>query len=379
VPAKKTAPVAAELSWSDVHAFRLERHHLVTRAPKSQMDRVVGDIGGAQAQVMSFAELQIAVRVECTPDDIRDALWKRKTLVKTWLMRGTLHLARSSDLPIYAGALSAYTLRNVNAWLKYLKLTGPQMNNLFDRIGGTLDGTPITREELIAVVGRGQTPHVRQILKSGWGGLLKPAARKGWLCFGPNRGQSVTFVRPEKWLNKWHELEPEAANAELARRYLRAYGPATRKDYSRWMGMFPGADRAAWAAIDAELLNVSVEGQVAQLLASDLESRRSSAGRESVQLLPGFDPYLMGHATRDHLFDPVHRWKVSRVAGWISPVVLVGGRVVGVWTHAVNKGKLTIEITPFAPLKRRVMKEAGARVEIIATALGARLDRVTVD
>lgn len=375
--ARKAAPVAAELSWSDVHAFRVERHHLTRRAPRSQLAQVVGDIGGAQAQVMSFAELQIAVRVDCTPADIREALWKRKTLVKTWLMRGTLHLARSEDLPIYAGVFGAYTLRNVNAWLKYLKLTEPQMNNLFQRIGDALDGTPVTREELIAMVGRGQTAHVRQILKSGWGGLLKPAARKGWLCFGPNRGQSVTFVRPQNWLSDWRDLEPQLAKAELARRYLRAYGPATRKDFSRWMGMFPGADRAAWAAIDKELINVSVEGQTAQMLGADLKSMRSSAGQDTVQLLPGFDPYLMGHATRDHLFDPVHRSKVSRVAGWISPVLLVNGRVLGVWTHAVNKSKLEVDITPFASLKPRVIKEAGARAETIAAALGVTLGRVT--
>ena len=374
---KRPVSVAAEFSWSDVNAFRLQRHHLVARAPKSQLAQVVGEIGGVQAQVMSYAELQIAVRVDCTPADIRKALWEHKTLVKTWLMRGTLHLARSTDLPIYTGALGAYTLRNVNAWLKYLKLNEPQMNNLFQRIGDALDGTPVTRAELIAVVGRGQSAHVRQILKSGWGGLLKPAARKGTLCFGPNRGQSVTFVRPQAWLSDWHDLEPEVANAELARRYLRAYGPATRKDYSRWMGMFPGADRAAWAAIDKELINVSIEGQAAQMLAADLKSMRSSAGQESVQLLPGFDPYLMGHSNRDHLFDAVHRWKVSRVAGWISPVVLVDGRVLGVWTHAITRGKLKVEVTPFAPLKPRVIKEAGARAETIAAALGVTLDRVS--
>ena len=374
---KRPVSVAAELSWSDVHAFRLARHHLVKRAPKSQLAQVVGDIGGVQAQVMSFAELQIVVRVDCTPADIREALWKRKTLVKTWLMRGTLHLARSTDLPVYTGVLGAYTLRNVKAWLKYLQLTEPEMNNLFQRIGGALDGTPVTREQLITVVGRGQTAHVRQILKSGWGGLLKPAARRGWLCFGPNRGQSVTFVRPQSWLSDWHELEPEVANAELARRYLRAYGPATRKDYSRWMGMFPGADRAAWAAIDKELIDVSVEGQPAQMLAADLKSMSSNAGQESVQLLPGFDPYLMGHSNRDHLFDAVHRWKVSRVAGWISPVVLVDGRVLGVWTHAITRGTLKVEVTPFAPLKPRVIKETEARAETIASALGVTLDRVS--
>jgi len=379
VPAPKQAPVAAKLSWSDIHAFRLERHHLITRAPKSRLAQVVGDIGGAQAQVMSFAELQIAVRVDCTPEDVREALWKQKTLVKTWLMRGTLHLARSTDLPIYTGVLGAYTLRNVNAWLKYLKLTEPQMNKLFERIGGALDGTPVTREELITVVGRGQTAHVRQILKSGWGGLLKPAARTGSLCFGPNRGHSVTFVRPRNWLNEWRELEPEAAHAELARRYLRAYGPATRKDFSRWMGMFPGADRAAWTAIEKELVTVSVEGQPAQMLAADLESMGSQARQESVQLLPGFDPYLMGHTTRDHLFDPVHRSKVSRVAGWISPVLLVDGRVLGVWSHAVTRGKVRVDITPFAPLKPRIVKQAGTKADTIAAALGVTLDRVTFD
>ena len=379
MPAPKQAPVAAKLSWSDIHAFRLERHHLITRAPKSRLAQVVGDIGGAQAQVMSFAELQIAVRVDCTPEDVREALWKQKTLVKTWLMRGTLHLARSTDLPIYTGVLGAYTLRNVNAWLKYLKLTEPQMNKLFERIGGALDGTPVTREELITVVGRGQTAHVRQILKSGWGGLLKPAARTGSLCFGPNRGQSVTFVRPRSWLNEWRELEPEAAHAELARRYLRAYGPATRKDFSRWMGMFPGADRAAWTAIEKELVTVSVEGQPAQMLAADLESMGSQARQESVQLLPGFDPYLMGHTTRDHLFDPVHRSKVSRVAGWISPVLLVDGRVLGVWSHAVTRGKVRVDITPFAPLKPRIVKQAGTKADTIAAALGVTLDRVTFD
>ena len=74
---------AAELSWADVNAMRLARHHLAERAPKSKLADVVGDIGAVQAQVMSAAELQVAVRVDCTVQDVRDALWKRKTLVKT--------------------------------------------------------------------------------------------------------------------------------------------------------------------------------------------------------------------------------------------------------------------------------------------------------
>ena len=338
---------------------------------------MVGDISGAQAQVMSYAEMQIAVRVDCGVDDVRAALWKRRSLVKTWLWRGTLHLARASDLPVYTGALGSYTLRNLNTWLKYLKLTEPELNDLFERIGGALDGTPKTREELIAIAGRGQTEHVRQVLRSGWGGILKPAARQGSLCFGPNRGQSVTFVRPRKWLAEWREVEPQAAIAELARRYLRAYGPADKNDFARWCGMWTGLGKTAWSAIEDELVDVTVEGRRLQMLESDL--KRIPASASSVQLLPGFDPYLMGHASRDHLFDKEHRWKVSRVSGWISPVVLVGGRVEGVWTHAVNKGRMSVDITPFAPLKPRVVNEAKGRAETLAQALGAKLAGVRID
>ena len=374
------APVAAELSWGDVHAFRLRRHHLIDRAPKSQLDRVVGAICGVQAQVMSFAELQIAVRVDCSVEDVRNALWKRKTLVKTWLMRGTLHLARSADLPVYTAAMGSYTLRNMATWLKYLKVSEPELLHLFDLIGQSLNGTPLTREELIAIVGKGQSEHINRAMRSGWGSVLKPAARRGWLCFGPNRGQSVTFVRPESWLGSWRELDQADGLAEVARRYLRAFGPATKQDFARWWGMWPGVGPGAWAALKDELVDVSVEGQVAQMLKSDLKeiAKVTASQQHNTQLLPGFDPYLMGHASRDHLFDKTHRWKVSRISGWISPVILVDGRVLGVWSHTIAKQRMKVELTPFAPLKPRVVKQAGERAAAIAAALGATLDRVAV-
>src|SRR2546423_8708109 len=371
----KEPPAAIELSWADVHSFRLARHHLLERAPKARLTKVAGDIGGAQAQVMSAAELQIAVRVDCTVEDVREALWKKKALVKTWLMRGTLHLIPSNDLPIYTGAMGAHGLRNLNAWLKFLEVTEPQLNRLFDSIGGALDGSPMTRAELIAAVGKGQPAQVQRILRSGWGGVLKPAARRGQLCFGPKRGTSVTFVRPQAWLGRWREIEPDTAVAETARRYLRAYGPATMHDFARWFGAWSGVGKAAWRALDGELATGSVEGVPAQMLREDIK-QLSKPRTSTVQLLPNFDPYLMGHATRDHLFDKEHRWKVSRVAGWISPVILVDGRVLGVWSHTVTKQRMRLELKPFAVLPPRVIKEACARAESIAQALGATVEKV---
>jgi hypothetical protein len=375
---KTQPPAAAEFSWADVNTMRLARHHLAERAPKSKLAEVVADIGAVQAQVMSAAELQVAVRVDCTVQDVRDALWKRRTLVKTWLMRGTLHLTRAADLPLYTAAMSRRWIKPSQAWLKYFQVSEAEVWDLADVIGKALDGTPRTREELIAIVAKGKSERVREALKSGWGGMLKPAARNGRLCFGPNRGQSVTFVSPRSWLDSWRDHEAEQALVEVARRYVRAYGPANKQDFSFWWGHWTGVGSAGWAGLQEELVPVTVEGWRTHMLAADLKRLPSRQPGVSVQLLPNFDPFLMGHAKRDHLFDAVHRSKVSRTAGWISPVVLVDGRVVAVWSYALNKQRLRVEIKPFEALKPKVVREAGMRAEAIASALGAELERVSV-
>jgi len=370
--AKAKDPVAAELSWAQVHAFRVERHHLTARAPKKDLARVVGDIGGVQAQLMSAAELQIAVRVNCTVSDVRKALWADRTLVKTWLMRGTLHLARSADLPVYTAAMSTRWVSQMRpSWLKYIQVTEPEFWKIVDEVGNALDGKPLTREELIAVVSEGKSERVRELLGSGWGGMLKPAARSGLLCFGPNRGQSVTFVRPREWLKSWADVDPDAGLAEMARRYLRAYGPATKSDFARWWGAWPGVGSAAWSALARELTPVSVEGVRLDLLTADLDAMQRANVESSIRLLPAFDPYILGHASRDHLFERVFAPRVSRTAGWISAVVLVNGTVVGTWTHTVAAKNLRINVEPFRRLSSAVKTGIRLRADELAESLGA--------
>ena len=339
---------------------------------------MVGDIGGVQAQVMSAAELQAGVRVECRVEDVRDALWKRKTLVKTWLMRGTLHLVPSNDLPLFTAALSAYGMRNTNAWLKWMQITERELTDVIDAIGGALDGQALTREELIAKVGKGRSERVQAALKSGWGGVLKPVARQGLLCFGPSRGQTVTFVRPQKWLGTWREIDPDAALTELARRYLRAYGPATKNDFARWWGTWPGVGNRAWSGLAGDVSLVSVNGQGAHMLASDVERITKQPSSGSVQLLPPFDPYVMGHSSRDHLVEAANESKVSRVAGWISAVVLVDGRVAATWTHETARETLRITVAPLEHLSSKTAAQVRARAESLAETLGLSRAVVTI-
>jgi winged helix DNA-binding protein len=339
---------------------------------------VVGDIGGVQAQVMSAAELQVGVRVDCTVKDVRAALWKDKKLVKTWLMRGTLHLVPSEDLPVYTAAMRTRWIRASNAWLRVVDLTATELNELVDSIGEALDDSPRTRDDLIAIVGKGQSERVQLLLKSGWGGILKPVARSGLLCFGPNRGQSVTFVRPQRWIAAWRDIDPDEALVEVARRYLRAYGPATKDDFARWWGAWPGVGKAAWSGLTEDLVPVSIEGRRAEMLADDLPRLSRMAAGPFLQLLPAFDPYLLGHNTRGHLVDAAYLARVSRTAGWISAVVLIEGRVAATWSHVVAKDTLRIAVDPFRRLPPKARPAIRLRAEELAATLGLASVEVTV-
>jgi hypothetical protein len=375
---KPETSIVAELTWPQVHAFRMARHHLLMRAPKRDLAKVVGDIAGAQAQVMSAAELQVCVRVSSSTDDVRRALWKERTLVKTWLMRGTLHLVPAMDLPIYTAAMRTRWIKTRNAWLKFMGMTELELMRFIETIGVVLDGDPRTREEILELAAKGRPERVRAALRSGWGGLLKPVARQGLLCFGPNRGQNVTFVRPEQWLGRWRDVDPDAALVEVARRYLRAYGPATKSDFARWWGSWTGVANAAWSGLSGELAAVSVEGRHADALAADLSQLAEAQVSDAVQLLPSFDPYLMGHSGRSHLFDAVHSPKVSRTAGWISAVVLVDGRVMGTWTHSASGGRLRVAVAPFARLPARVVARLREKASCLAEALGMGKSEVEI-
>ena len=111
-----TPPPAARVRWDQVMAWRAARHHLDERVPAKAMLEVADRIAGLHAQVLSSAELTLAARVEdLEPDAIRRALWEERSLVKTWAMRGTLHLLPSAEFPLWQAARSTTRLWETGA------------------------------------------------------------------------------------------------------------------------------------------------------------------------------------------------------------------------------------------------------------------------
>src|ERR1700754_4166896 len=161
------------LTWESVLAWRMARQHLTHRS--SDALGVVSDICGLHAQVLSSAQLTLWARVD-DPPDVNDLLWRDQSLVKTWAQRGTLHLHRTDELPLWVGAQAALKPRyEVKSWLKHYKLSAVDVTAIVEGVPAALRDGPKSREELAATVHAG--------LGRGYGDLLKPVAFRGELIY----------------------------------------------------------------------------------------------------------------------------------------------------------------------------------------------------
>ncbi|MBI3965538.1 MAG: AlkZ family DNA glycosylase [Chloroflexi bacterium] len=364
---------AAEISltWEQALAWRLGRHFLDEPTEEGAV-AIARRLSGVHAQVMSSAELAIGIRTQGTsPADVQSAIGRERSLVKTWTVRGTLHLVAAEDLPMWVAALRGRTNYLSPAWLRYHGVTADEMQAIIEAIPQALDGRALTREALAREVARlsGQL-QIEQCAKESWGMTLKPAAYQGLLCFGPNEGRNVTFVQPRQWVGDWREWSSAAAIAEILRRFLDAYGPANREDFGRWFGLEPRPTRELFERHAAELVPVDVEGYRAWLTRDGAQQLTTAAVADLVRLVPGFDPYVVAslrHA--EHLMPGPFKHLISRQAGWISPVLLVNGRFAGTWRHEQKGGRLCVRVEPFGP----VSQEVAAAAEQQAQAIGARV------
>jgi len=355
----------------------MQRQHLVSRRPRGELLEVVGAVGGLQAQMASSAELAAWARVDgLRPDELDEELWEHRSLVKTWAMRGTLHLLPAREYGLWQTALDTYDHYLKGAWLRGFNITAEERDLLLDTVREVLGGEGMTRDELTeAVAVASGLPALGEKLSDSWGAYLKPASFRGSLCFGPNRGRNVTFVSPAAWIGAAPGPAPEEALAEVTRRYLGAYGPATAAEYSRWWGPRRPAQATRYLrALDEEAVEVNVAGEPHWALATQVAEIAGTAPSGTVRLLPAFDPYVIGSA-RDvpAILAPEYKARVHRPQGWISPVLLVDGRIEGVWSHERARGQLSVTVEPFGEVVGAVREGAEAEAEHLAAFFGDEL------
>ena len=299
-----------------------------------------------QAQDARGARLAVRARTAgLGASDVDRALTEDRSLVISWLNRGTLHLVRAEDYP-WLQALTTPQLATGNR--RRLEQEGVSAAAAERGVAvierALADEGPLTRYELRDRLDAAGVPTAGQALVH----ILMLASLRGLIVRGPMKGAAQAFVLVRDWLGEPTPVDRDAALAELARRHLAGHGPASDRDLAAWAGMTLRDARAGLAAIAGEL-TVRDDGL------ADLAGREPAAELPPPRLLGPFDPVLHGWASREWVVGD--HAQVVTTNGIFRPIALVGGRAVATWGLADG----TVRIEPFGRLDQGRRDGAGRR------------------
>ncbi len=363
------------LSPDQIRFLRLRAQRLVPAGTKASVGvaQLLRDVCGVQAQEPSAAVLAVWARSGgLVASQVEHAQVGERSVVRTWCMRGTLHLLAAEDLSWLLPLLGPVFVRKSRRRYAELGLTEEIFAEATRAIQRTLGNAgPLTRAELARQLAEEGVPTEGQAAYH----LLRHAGLEGLVCFGPDRAGEPTYVLLEDWVEVCGGMEVDAARAELARRYLAAYGPASPEDFASWSGLSVSEARAGFETVLDELMEVDMDGSTAWNPKSRAvwldEPRR---GEVVVRLLPGFDPYLLGYRNRDLTVPGRYAKRIHPGGGVLRPTLLVDGQAAGTWKQKRRGVGLVVTVEPFESLGRKVIhaledevRDLGRFLEVNAT------------
>jgi DNA glycosylase AlkZ-like len=318
--------------------------------PLASPEQVAERLLAVQGQDPRGARLAVRARTTgVSAADVDRALTEDRSLLITWLNRGTLHLVRSEDYPWLQTLTTPPLLTSSARRLRQEGVSPAAAERAVATIEKALaDEGPLTRVQLRERLEVAGVRTEGQAMLH----LLFLAALRGVVVRGPMVGKQHAYVLVRDWLGQQGPVDREAALAELARRYLAGHAPADDRDLARWAGLPLRDCRAGLAAIASELVERE-DGLV------ELKKRPPTGPLPPPRLLGAFDPLLLGWTSREEVVGP-HRLLVTD-NGLFRPFALVKGRAVSRWR--LTGGRVAIEHL------EKVSKKDAAALEADAAAV----------
>jgi DNA glycosylase AlkZ-like len=322
----------------------------------------VSRVVGLQAQDTRAARLAVRVRTRgLTVADVDGAVAGRG-VVRTWAMRGTLHMLAKEDLAWIVGLLGPYFARRLAPRRRQLGLDEGTCERGLEAMETVLGKeTPLTRAQIVERIAE-HGVHLDP-RSQGPAHLLAYGAMSGLIRRGPEAAKDEPTYELSESASE--PITQEKGVKRLAERYLTGYGPATAEDFAAWSGLPLGFGRSGLEAVGPD--RVMVDGRAAYSLPG---AEVNSSQNTEVRLLGHFDTYLLGYRTRKLAVPAEHDRKVQAGGGFINPVVLVDGQAVGMWRQVRRKGRIEISVEPWTAIPRGLRDE----VDDLGRFLGSPVD-----
>lgn len=319
----------------------------ISRSPATSARDVVQWMTAMQGQDLASVLWSIGVRWPGSIAADIERAFSAGAIVRSWPMRGTLHVVVAEDLPWMLGLTSARMLQRSAARGRALGITDRHLGAARDAASGALGGgLGLGREDLYRAF---ESVGIDTTGQRGYH-LLWNLAQNAVICLGPWVNGRQAFVLVDEWIGTGRALDRDEALAEFALRYFSSHGPATIRDFAWWSSLTL-ADARAGTAIAAGDLERRTDGDDEYFLAPD----RAEARRDRVRLLPGFDEFLLGYQTRSPQLAPHHAGRVVPGGnGVFLSTIVDDGNVVGTWTRTTSAGRVSLATQRFSPGSSRL-------------------------
>ena len=306
-----------------------------------------------QAQDFNGVLTSVALRTAARTREEVEAAFAAGEIVKSWPMRGTLHLVLAEDLPWMLQLTASRVVAGAAGRRAQLGLDPPTLERARQLAVETLTGgNQLRRDDLLAVWDEAGVTTAGQ---RGYH-VLGHLAQTGTLCFGPVRDGEHRVVLVDEWIRQPRCPEREEALGELAWRYFRSHGPAAAKDFTRWTGLLVADVRTGLALARPRLARIEADGVEYFMDPRTPELLDSCRGcARGVFLLPGFDEFMLGYADRRAALPTEFADRIVPGGnGMFRPTVVADGQVVGTWKHAGRGARRTVAATPFTSFSETV-------------------------
>ena len=275
---------------------RARQHSLLLAAesPRSVLE-VATWFGAMQAQDAASGLWSLGVRVAGSTKSDIDAAFESAEVIRTWPMRGTIHIVPAQDARWMLALTGPRALSGSHARRQQLGLTPPDLDLAVEVLGSALASGRLTRAGALGAL---QDAGIDTSGQRGYH-LLWYASQIGVTCIGPMAGKEQTFVLLDQWAPDQVALSPDDALVELAHRYFRSHGPATVRDFAGWTGLTLTAARVAVAGNDGRLVAAALEDDECWLTTDMQTAIHDGAADHPLPAvaLPGFDEFILGSRT----------------------------------------------------------------------------------
>ena len=328
---------------------------------------MISELVAMQAQDYLGSLWSVGLRLpKATESDVEQAI-ADKMIIRTWALRGTLHFVNPEDvrwiLKLIAPRINPAYYSNAHRH----GLDDKSINKGIKEVVRLLEGGgQLTRDEIRAHFKSKGIPSKGQHTSF----ILLKAALDGLICFGPRHGKQLTFVLLDEWIPSVKNKTRDVALAELTFRYFTGHGPATLQDFIWWSGLTQTDAKAGLEMVKSQLVQESYDDQIYWMKnGNELKSKSTS----SVNLLPGFDEYLLGYKNQGSSLKELYIERVKSPAnGFFQSTININGKVAGFWARTIKDDTVTVEINPFMKLSEAQAKAINSTAKIYAKFLGKR-------